>query len=920
MLGVVVCIGYAGDRVSDDDGVRRYGLRNGLEVVIVPTSAGGMRQSRGDDASVQLWLVLDAGILDERERTSGVARVAGVMARHGLGAFDEDAVASMLTTEEERSRGADRAIGVQVTLDHTILTGHTPVGDADAIRALLSYYASVLDPDTWDSDQAGFDRARAWMNARIEQALEPSMVARQRWLPRLLGEGVLGTRLGLPEIAELDALTAEDTRRYVQGGYRANRATLMVVGDVAGVDLNGLIMQKLGPADGTRLAPRPDPAAGLGGERAIFELEPDWDQHQAVLVWAASIEEPGFTEDDLREYVIDRVAAEVIRRRIDRLGISELGQGSEIAVDRFELGGQIRLMQWVVERDGTDDGSWRDSIGLLLREGERLRLHGVGRDEIIQSRGGLLAGWHRDAEEWRAMGSRERARGYLWPLMSDRGLMGATRWDDIATQLMSTIRDDEINAAVKRLADPGTARVLVSMGGERADAPAKELELAGYIEDVLAQPYAALEPDWMRSLGGELLDERRADENPDRITQHPASGTWGATLDNGVRIWSRGVGDEDRVEISVMLWGALLRDGSLHEAEINASMLAWEKASTEQRDVGWLAVYQENHGIDVWAQRVVGGVRLSIGAPGGSVVPALELLYAMLDRPMIDAEVFERWSSNQPVRYGDKDPVDRGLAMVYRPDLLASDDIVITIDGAQRALTRIVQNAQVEVGIAGAIDPALTLEQASGLLGMLSVRDEQEPAALQTKRTPDEAQVSVRIPGKRRSVAFGVRGEPMDDLSSLRAMILAGKVLDMRLEDEARRLGLKSEAFDAQIVMSDSLGDRWALMVSIQGDDIEQKESIVRAVMEQLLVDGIDSLELESVQDWLVGSIDRYFNRAGYWSTRLSTLGLHRRTVDDLWGIREGYRSVDSAEATRALRDAMKREAWFRIDVEPETR
>jgi predicted Zn-dependent peptidase len=919
-LGVFVCLGHAGDALTDDEGIRRYGLRNGLEVVIVPADAGGVKQPQGEDAALQLWLVLDVGILDEEAGSGGLARVAGVMARHGFGRFEDETVGLMLTTEEERERGGDRAIGVQVTLGHTILTGHAPTGDVEAVRELLSYFSAVLDMGSWAPDDAGFERARSWMRERIAQYAEPSMVARQRWLPRLLGDGVLSTRLDLPGLAELDALTAEDARALAQGGYRPNRATLLVVGDVGGVDLDGMIARSLGNAVAGKVVSRRDAADGLGGERVVFEREPGWEQHQAVLVWADVIEQDGFTDDDLRTYVMERVAEEVIRRRIDRLGIAELGQDSEIGVDRFELGGRVELMQWVIQREGTDDASWRESIALLLGECERLRLHGADRDEIVQSRGGLLAGWHRDAEEWRSMGSRERARGYLWLLMSDRGLVGDDRWDDIATRQMSTIRDEEINAAIKRLADQGSARILVSAGGERSEGAANELMLAEYVETLLAREYAALDPDWMRSLGGELLDERRWNESPERITQHAESGTWGATLGNGVRVWSRAVGNEDRVEINAMLWGSVFRDGTLSEAGIDAAMLSWEKATTEQRDAGWLAVYQETHGLKVRARRVFGGVRISVEGSAGAALPALELLYAMLDRPMIDSDAFSRWSLNQPVRYGEDDPIDRAFAKIYRPDLLKGEDKVVTIDGAQRALTRMAQNARIEVGIAGAIDPAQMLELASGLLGMLSDREDTEPVEREGERSLSRARLNAQVPGESRSVVFGVRGEPIDDLTELRAMILAGKVLDVRLERQAERLGVPSSALDAQIVMSDSLGDRWALMVSIKGQDLEGKEAVVREVMERLRSDGVSADELASVQDWLTGSIDQYFDRAGYWSTRLSTLGLHGRTIEDLWSIREGYRAITPAEATRALREAMDQRSWFRVEIDSETR
>jgi len=50
----------------------------------------------------------------------------------------------------------------------------------------------------------------------------------------------------------------------------------------------------------------------------------------------------------------------------------------------------------------------------------------------------------------------------------------------------------------------------------------------------------------------------------------------------------------------------------------------------------------------------------------------------------------------------------------------------------------------------------------------------------------------------------------------------------------------------------------------------------------------------------------------------LSTLGVHGRTVDDLWNIRDGYRAVTAEQASKALQDTIERGDWFRVLIEPE--
>ena len=73
VCGVFVCAGYAGDRLEDDAGVRRYGLRNGVEVIVIPRDLGGVSLSAGA-GELQIWLVLDAGLVDERDDERGAIR------------------------------------------------------------------------------------------------------------------------------------------------------------------------------------------------------------------------------------------------------------------------------------------------------------------------------------------------------------------------------------------------------------------------------------------------------------------------------------------------------------------------------------------------------------------------------------------------------------------------------------------------------------------------------------------------------------------------------------------------------------------------------------------------------------------------------------------------------------------------------
>ena len=137
------------------------------------------------------------------------------------------------------------------------------------------------------------------------------------------------------------------------------------------------------------------------------------------------------------------------------------------------------------------------------------------------------------------MSSREKAGDLVWLVKTGRSVIGSPSWDALATQKMSTISDAEINAALKDMFDLERASVLISCGGEQRDLRASQDQLVEFVNDVRSVEYAALDADWMQTLGGELLSGAALSGAIGEVTQHASSGTWGGTLSNGVRVWAR---------------------------------------------------------------------------------------------------------------------------------------------------------------------------------------------------------------------------------------------------------------------------------------------------------------------------------------------------------------------------------------------
>ncbi|HSG65974.1 MAG TPA: insulinase family protein, partial [Gammaproteobacteria bacterium] len=353
--------------------------------------------------------------------------------------------------------------------------------------------------------------------------------------------------------------------------------------------------------------------------------------------------------------------------------------------------------------------------------------------------------------------------------------------------------------------------------------------------------------------------------------------------------------------------------------EIDAALLAWRSPSSESRDSGWLALYCESRDIEVHARRVVGGVRLRVTAPAAERDSAIELLYLLLDRPMIDAGVFEQWRRSHA---GEAlEPLERALALLFNPAFAAANtEHKATLDDAQRALSRMARNASITVGIAGAIDAGDTIERAGTMLGELVARDASGVGdEVLIESTPGDRVCEIELQGHDAQRISGTLGGSLDSLDSLRATILASMVLHERARSAVKQAGLEADV-DVQVVMSDSLGDRWAFLMRVDGPDEAAAIAMMNEAAEEMMSNGIAQDDLDRVKDDLDRSLARYTQSARYWSTRLSGVGLHGRTIEDIWSVRSGYASIDADTATDALRAALGSGDRFviRMNSEPD--
>ncbi len=936
--------------IGDQNGVVRSELGNGLEVVVVPTGGvSGGQGSGGED--VQVWLIVRAGSMYEDDQQRGAAMVIQRALVSGTAGFSGDEIDKLF--ESQGFGGGGRA-GWFVGFDQAVYMGQARADDAQGVDRVLGFFGELLDADRWMLDDERVGRVVGELIKEIEEEPSAQMRSRARWLPVLMRGSLFGDRLPRARIEELEALGVEAVRGFGRAFYHPGQAVVLVVGDVDA----DVIAQQVDDAMGS-IGRGPGDVMIDGrikidvSMRAVLDYEPGLEKHQGAMIWfrdrdvgvvgGVGGDEPDRWSDragryslgDARKAVIDRVAGEIVRHRLGRQSVEVFGGHGEVGVDQVDLFGQVDLLQIGIE---SSQGRWEDSVGFLVRQCDRLARDGATGDEVRRARRSLLSRWHRDADDWVGLSNRDRMGLVHWLVTTGRPMIDMVGWDRLATELMSGIRDEEIQQAVRELVDPQRACYVVLVPGEGAgqEAGAGDDGAQRVIEVVTRAMGSALEPidpQWMEQLVDSLIDARPDGGEVEEVFQHEASGVWSAKLDNGIRVLSRSMGgdDGDRVYLAATLWGEVFGDGGFDDDEVLAGLIAWREPATESRGYRAIQAYLDEHGIEVAARQGDGHVQLRVDAPTGSFEQAMELMFVLLDRPMIERDGFERWQIECQQVGGD--PVDEAIDALYGDGWVRrAGDAEISLDRAQRVLTQIVRNARIDIGIAGAIDGPEAIEAGAALFGALVGRwDDRDDAVrgahggenggglagseLQAGGLGSERVIRVET-DQEHGLAIGYVGAPGQDLRALRSMILSAMVLTDRMKQRGKAAGFGG-SLRADIWTSDALMDRAFVLVRAwcEEEDFEQGQRVIDETIEGMVREGIGDDELARAQAKIDELIGRYFDTAGYWSVRMSMLGFHDRQVDDLWRIRQGYRAIDAQYATRVFGEVVGGNERFRVEL-----
>lgn len=914
--------------IADQAGTRRVLFANGLEVVFVPSTDSVSGDSDRDDRQVQVLLSMRAGSVYESDQQRGAAMVVEHVLSMGTSNFSAEQMEGLL--EREPMVGFDQTV---------FLSGFDGV-DFDRFEQVLAFFGDVIDHRNMVMSQDRVARAIAMVIEKHELEDSVEYRSQREWLPVLFEGTAFGEQQPMARVDELNRLNHKEVQSFAESWYQPYQATVVVVGDIDADDVIASVKKSFGVVRSGRAVHGVIADGRLGVDvsmRGVLGVDAGFETEQAAIVWLSDRDgdvTKGWSERAseydtraMRQTVIDRVAGEIVRHRIKRMSVQAFGAAGEFGVelDQVDLWGQISLVQIGIEHE---DVRWDTMLAFIVKEVDRLVRDGAGEDEIERARRSVLSKWHREADDWTRLSAMRRVGLVHWLVTTGRPMIDMVRWDELATELMGSISCDEINNAMREMIDP-RAGAYIGLTSEVIDDDATgeqffyQDRVMGVVGDALDSPAQPIAEDWMEESSDSVMDVACVGGEIDEVSVHPQADVWDVRLDNGVRVLARSVEQgQGRVYLSATVWGDDVDIDAHGEDGFAAAMLAWEVPTTEVRSGQAIAMYMDEYGLGIQFRRDVGYVQINVSGSDDEIERAMELMFVLLDHPMIDGAVFDAWEQG----WGDRvvDPIDVGLNRLYRVsrDNPTVGEKQITLDHAQRVLTQVVRNGQIDIAITGDIETEQAIEMAQKYFGSLVSRDGLVSKHGQTGAQGEESRVP--LSGRQtdvesaekddRGYVIGFVGDGDQNLREIRSLVLASMVLNEQIQE----LNVGNEtSIRAQVAYADATGERVIFMVRVwcDEDEVERTQQVIDEAILQMFENGIEAERLLVMQEALVESIGRYFGTAKYWSQRLSVLGMKDQRVDDLWRIREGYLEIEALEVVEVLNALMAKNDQFMIRI-----
>ena len=907
-------------RLPDDETLETMAtLPNGMRYWIRPCD-----KPKG---AVRLALYIAAGSLHEDEDQLGYAHFVEHMAFNGTEHFPPGKVIEYFESIGLKfGQHSNAETGFSGT-DYRILLRDT---SAAGLRRALLFLSDVSRGITFPPKEVEQEKAVILEEIRVRR--DRAMRVTEKTIRALGPKTRAAQRLPLGTAAMVRAATPKKLRAYYETWYRPDRATLIVVGDVATEAISPLITEAFGPWKKPS-QPVPDIAPGRPGMTGVRAgLIMDRDQRKAEVSFS-SLREPRHVESvgGLRTEVIELVAGQMLRERVTA---AMRFPGTNIRTAELTLMDGWPGYELAMLEAETHPMRWEAALEELLLELRRVELHGFTQAECDRTCAGAQARNKTDTAptSW-AVGARLLA--YAEDGSRPVSELAEEAW---TARILETITAAECRAGLFETLDPRRGVILVTLPPLPEDwaaaiaGKALEIHRAVMAAEVPHRPAVADSPGRKP-----LLDQ---DPEPRAVrsrTHDEALDITSWTLENGVRVHVKPLATPGRIELFVHLLGGRIEETAANRGITSLVARALESGlvCTPDCTQDELEDYLDVRGMGYEVEADDDTVRLTIRTDPEHIEDALRLLWVVL-RGARMAPALIRGAKSAAYQDG-MDLLDdpAWAASTLATMSMSGEDVrfapvtpeqadAIRLPQAQAWLDRLIHAAPLEAGFTGDMDAKDAEPLIRRWFASLPKRADRVGAVHALRKVkgatgPFTHTETVRTRGGTGSAVLMWRGVPHDAARRQSALRHAGTILKSRLRKALREEHGYTYALQSDYGSSD-YEDMGALFVRLDVDPARAEET-ARAAKEIVVAfakDGPTEEEIENCRKQWRNMLGMARDDPTLWRSVFTSVCHDELPLANIALVLETLENLDAKLLIETVREVVREDRYFQVITLPQ--
>ena len=597
-----------------------------------------IRENGRPENRALLWLVLDAGSMQEDDDQRGLAHFVEHMAFNGTRHFAKQELVDFLEGIGMRF-GAD--INAYTSFDETVYMLQVPTDEPEPLKTALLILQDWAGGITFDGEEIEDERGILLEEWRLGQGAGARI--RDRQWPVLFHGSRYAERLPIGDEDIIQGAPHETLRRFYRDWYRPDLMALVAVGDFDAASLEAQVRRRFRRLRGPR-NPR---------SRSVHEV-PDHDETLFAVVTDPEVTrttvgvyyklplEPFVSEEDFRRQIVEDLHHGMLGARLDEV---RRRPDPPFLFAFTSSGGFVRSRNVYRQEVVVPEGGALQGLGALLTEVERVDRHGFTGTEMEREKKEYLRAFEQVYRERDKRASSTLARELRDHFLEDEPVPGIEFELDLVERLLPTITLDEVNALTQAWIRDENRVVLFSGPEDEAVPPPTEEELLAVLEAVRVEE---VEPYVDRVRQGPLVAQR---PTPGTITAERRIDEIDVTewqLSNGARVVlkpTRFRNDE------ILLAGFSPGGHSLvpDEEHTSAAVATALLNSAGLGEFGLVELGKALAGTVAGAHAFIGELEESVqgGASPEDLETMFELLYLRFTAPRREDEAFRAWIDRQ---------------------------------------------------------------------------------------------------------------------------------------------------------------------------------------------------------------------------------------------------------------------------------